>query len=107
MTMNLRRILLSAAGSLLALALHAQQPTSAAFLVGEEKGGRVILSAVMTVDADLSNEAIMARFGKLPATVPVGRWSVVRNTSEDGARKALAELEAKYRASGRMVKPLK
>lgn len=105
--MILRRLALAAACAIITVAAQAQQPTTAAFLVGEEKGGRVILTEVIAVDADLSNDAVKARFGKLPATVPAQRWQVVRHTSEADARKARAEMDAKYRASGRTVKELK
>ena len=105
--MILRRLALATTCAIVAVAAQAQQPATAAFLVGEEKGGRVILSEVIAVDAELSNDAVKARFGKLPATVPAQRWQVVRHTSEADARKARTEMDAKYRASGRTVKELK
>lgn len=105
--MTFRRFVLAATCAIVAAAAQAQQPITAAFLVGEEKGGQVILTEVITMDAELSNDAVKARFGKLPASVPTDRWQVVRLTNEADARKARAEMDAKYRASGRTVKGLK
>ncbi len=105
--MNLRRLAFAATFAFVAVAAQAQQPVTSAFLVGEEKGGRVILSEVIAVDPDLSNDAVLARFGQLPTSVPAQRWQVVRHTNEADARKARAEMDAKYRASGRTVRDLK
>ncbi|MBK9276335.1 MAG: hypothetical protein IPM49_17590 [Flavobacteriales bacterium] len=105
--MTLRRLVFAATCAIVAVAAQAQQPITSAFVVGEEKGGGILLSEVIAVDAELSNDAVLARFGKLPASVPTQRWQVVRHTNEADARKARAEMDAKYRASGRTVQELK
>ncbi len=105
--MNLRSIVLGAACAVLSIAARAQQPTTAAYLVGEERGGQVILSQPLIVEADLSNAAVLQRFGQLPATVPADRWQVVRLANMSDAERSRAELEAKYGKAGRKVKLLK
>lgn len=105
--MTFRRLAIGAAFTLFAFAAKAQNNLTAAFLVGEEQGGQVVISDVVAIVPEISNDAVMAHFGKLPAAVPANRWRVVRFEDEASARRSRTELEAKYRSSGRKVKELK